>query len=161
MRGVDSPPLLRAFDLAQNRPCNGCRPARMIHACMQSQLKRSHMMKQTIVADSQCQCCGVKMQMARISKSTQDSPSSNAPIACPECHPEYAEDEHKAPSAAASSSRKPSVREAVWKYNMRAHWARWHSHTPIPAGLEAAITLSPGEVSLLRQGRGFAVKSRR
>ena len=46
---------------------------------------------------------GVKMQTARISKSTMDSPSSNAPMVCPECHPEYAEDQHKEPTAAAAS----------------------------------------------------------
>ena len=104
---------------------------------------------------------GVKVQMARISKSTMDSPSSNAPMVCPECHPEYAEDQHKAPTAAAASSRKPAEREAEWKYNMRAHWNDRHRNTPMPSGLVAAITLAAGEVSLLRQGRGFAVKTRR
>ena len=103
---------------------------------------------------------GIKMQMGRISVSTHEAPSSNAPIVCPECHPQYAEEGHKAPGAAAASSRKPALREAVWKYNMRAHWNRRHRNTPMPSGLSTAIALSSGEVSLLRQGRGFPVKRR-
>ena len=112
-------------------------------------------------SETNIQQSGVKMQMARISKSTMDSPSSNAPMVCPECHPEYADEQHKAPTAAPSSSRKPAEREAVWKYNMRAHWNDRHPNTPMPSGLLAAIALSAGEVSLLRQGRGFAVKATR
>ena len=53
-------------------------------------------------SETNIQQSGVKMQMARISKSTMDSPSSNAPMVCPECHPEYADEQHKAPTAAPS-----------------------------------------------------------
>ena len=113
-------------------------------------------------SETNIQQSGVEMQMVRISTSTMDSPSSNDPMVFPECHPEYSDEQHKAPTAAPSSTRKPAEREeAVWKYNMRAHWNDRHPNTPMPSGLLAAIALSAGEISLLRQGRGFAVKATR
>ena len=104
---------------------------------------------------------GVKLQMGRISKSSLESPSSNHPIVCPECHPQLAIETHKADGAPKTQAKKPKNRPAVWKYNMLIHWAREHKNTPMPRGLEASLLLEEGERSLLQRNRGFAVKERK
>jgi len=118
--------------------------------------QRTHLHQRQTFRKTESRC---KWPGSRISKSTMDSPSSNAPMVCPECHPEYAEDQHKAPTAAAASSRKPAEREAEWKYNMRAHWNDRHRNTPMPSGLVAAITLAAGEV-YHSSGRGADLRSK-
>ena len=106
---------------------------------------------------------GVKLQMGRICKSSLESPASNFPIVRPECHPALALaiEAHKADGAPKSLTRKPKHMPAVWKYNMRFHWAREHKHTPIPPGLATALSLEEGERSRLQRNRGFAIKERK
>jgi hypothetical protein len=45
------------------------------------------------------------------------------------------------------------------KYNFRAHWARLHRSTVIPAGLSQAIELAPNEKQLLSANRGGKVSA--
>ena len=103
---------------------------------------------------------GVPMMMARMIASTNEWPSTNQPIVCPECEPTIADPRHKADGAPANKKSLPKQRVAVWMYNMRAHWRRMHEHTPMPTGLSDALALGPGEHDLLRKARGFSVRKK-
>ena len=105
---------------------------------------------------------GVKFISAGMSKSTTTMPSTNIPIVCPVCEPALADAEHKLTSQVSdkkSTKKLPAMRPAVMKYNFRAHWARLHGSTVIPAGLSQAIELAPNEKKLLSANRGGKVSA--
>ena len=93
----------------------------------------------------------VKFSGKSLASSSKTSPSTNRPIVCPACHPELAEDAHKPENSGAPKKRKGMVRPAVWSYNMRAHWQRLHSTTPMFRGIAAAIELAPNERDRLKK----------
>jgi hypothetical protein len=97
-----------------------------------------------------------------MSKSTTTMPSTNMPVVCPVCHPTLADDQHKLSSqmsATKQTKKLPALRPAVMKYNFRAHWARLHGSTAMPAGLSQAIELAPNEKVLLAANRGGKVST--
>jgi hypothetical protein len=103
---------------------------------------------------------GVKFQAATLAKSTPAQPSTNRPVACPACHPNLADDTHKAPSAATDRRKKKAkTRPAVWSYNMRAHWARLHATSIMLSGLAAATKPGSDERTALRANFGFPTRS--
>ena len=70
---------------------------------------------------------GVKLTAAAMSKSTQNTPSTNAPIICPACEPISANPEHLNQSTSMSKGKVKKNCVAVMKYNMRVHWNILHS----------------------------------
>ena len=89
--------------------------------------------------------------MKAMGKCSTTAPSTNRPIVCPACEPELADAAHLPPDVQQTKKYKPTVRPAVWSYNMRAHWQRHHETSEMPAALAGAISLLPGESEALKK----------
>ena len=64
--------------------------------------------------------------------------STNRPIVCPNCHPEYADVEHIDELVAQSRNLK-TERDAIWSYNMSHHFETEHQGTEMIINLKKEI----------------------
>ena len=82
---------------------------------------------------------GVTFSFRSMAKVSENAPSTNRPIICPECRPQPI------------SGRFGKARIAVWSYNMKAHWKRLHRTSTMPPSLENIIKLGEGEKAQIKK----------